>query len=216
MGVNLLGAVLVAFSGSGPRPVPPPSTPESTYAVDYTSYLVDLSRWTETTHGPVVITRTDYVRKLSNKSEDYTIPYFTIGQSIECKPLTYSSKPQFIKKDEPDRKGAHYDYVLPIGHQPAGHSEMVSSQFVYPTGFSNKDKEWWESRVAYPTNTISAVFRFPSEKPAKNMAVSRKRGDERGQPINDNLPSLSDEGRIAHWVGINEGGNARIHFDWEW
>ena len=99
MGVNLLGAVLVAFSGSGPRPVPPPSTPESTYAVDYTSYLVDLSRWTETTHGPVVITRTDYVRKLSNKSEDYTIPYFTIGQSIECKPLTYSSKPQFIKKD---------------------------------------------------------------------------------------------------------------------
>jgi hypothetical protein len=48
------------------------------------------------------------------------------------------------------------------------------------------------------------------------MSVSRKRGDEAAQPINDNLANLSDGGRIVQWVGINEKSNLRIHFEWDW
>lgn len=221
MSVNLLGAVLVAFSGYlAPRlqAVPnPEGLAADTYLVDYTSFFVDLTQWTEATRGPVVITRSDYVRKVSSTTEDYVIPYFTTGASIDCKPLTFSSRPYFIgPKNDPDRKGIHYDYVLPIGHQPSGHTEMVSSQFTFPTGFANPQTEWWEARVAYPSKTISVVIRFPTNKPAKNVLVSRRKGDEAKQIINNNLPVSSDEGRIVTWVGINEKGNSRIHFDWEW
>lgn len=221
MGVNLLGAVLVATAGYfGLRQEPAPDPDglgAETYLVDYTSYFVDLTQWTESTLGPVVVTRTDFVRKVSNTTADYVIPYFTTGKSIACKPITFSSRPYFVgPKNDPERKGLHYDYVLPIGHQPAGHSEMVSSQFTFPSGFANPQTEWWESRVAYPSKTVSVVFHFPANKPAKDVSVSRKRGDESAQPINDNLASLSDGGRIVQWVGVKEKGNSRIHFQWDW
>lgn len=221
MGANFLGAVLVAVAGffEPPSQASPDASglTADTYVVDYTSYLVDLTQWTGTSLGPVIVTRTDFVRKVSSKQEDYIIPYFTTGESIECKPITFSSRPLFVgPKNDPDRKGLHYDYVLPIGHEPAGHSEMVSSQFTFPSGFKNPQKEWWEGRVAYPSKTVSVVFRFPANKPAKNVSVSRKRGDEAAQPITDNIANLSDGGRIVQWVGINEHGNARIHFDWDW
>ena len=70
--------------------------------------------------------------------------------------------------------------------------------------------------MAYASKTVSVVFRFPTNKPAKNFGVSKKRGDESAQPINDYLPNLSDGGRIVQWVGINLNGNSRIHFDWDW
>ena len=220
MTANFLGAILVAVAGFI---TPPPSASDpngltsDTYLVDYTSYLVDLTQWTEATLGPVIVTRTDFVRKVSNKTEDYIIPYFTTGKSIDCKPITFSSRPNFVgPKNDPDRKGLHYDYVLPIGHEPAGHSEMVSSQFTFPSGFTNPQKEWWESRVAYPSKTISVVFRFPANKPAKSVNVSTRRGDEAAQPISDNFANLSDGGRIVQWVGIDQHSNSRIHFDWDW
>lgn len=220
MTVNFLGAILVAFAGYiGPSLLPnkdQDSLGADTYIVDYTTFFVDLTKWNKATLGPVVITRTDYVRKVSDTKSDYIIPFFTTGDRIDYKPLTYSSQPKFIKKNDPDRKGINYDYVLPIGHQPKGHSEMVSTQFTFPTGFKNQNKEWWQARVAYPSKTIAVVFRFPSGKPVKNMSVSLKRGDEAAKPIDDNLVSVSDGGRIATWVGINQKGNHRVQFDWNW
>jgi hypothetical protein len=221
LGVNLLTAILVAVAGYfGPRPQSNPDSDElvaETYLVDYTSFLVDLTQWTEMPLGSVVVTRTDYVRKVSDTKEDYVIPYFTTGESIDCKPITFSSRPRFVgPKNDPDRKGVHYDYVLPIGHQPVGHSERVSSQFTFPSGFTNPEKEWWQARIAYPSKTISVVFLFPTNKPAKNMSVSRRRGDEAPQPIDDNLANPSDEGRVVTWVGINQKENSRIQFDWDW
>jgi hypothetical protein len=187
-----------------------------TYLVDYTSYLVDLSQWTETTLGPVVITRTDFVRKVSDVNSNYIIPFFTTGSSIGYKPLTYSSRPKFILKNDPDKKGVHYDYVLPIGHQPKGYSEKVSTQFTFSNGFKNPSKEWWQARVAYPSRSISVVFRFPPTKPVRIVSASLKRGDEALKEIEDNPPSVSDGGHIATWVGINQKGNHRIQFDWDW
>jgi hypothetical protein len=219
MGLNLLGAIIVAtagYFGVHTEPKPVPGQDGDTYILDYTSYLVDLTQWTESTLGSVVVTRTDFVRKVSNTTTNYTIPYFTTGKSIECKPITYSSRPYFVPKNDPEHKGVHYDYILPIGHEPAGHSEQVSSQFTFSNGFSNPQTEWWESRVPYPSKTVSVVFRFPENKPAKNMSVSLKRGDEAAQPINDNLIILSDGGRIVQWVGINEQSDSRIHFQWDW
>jgi hypothetical protein len=45
---------------------------------------------------------------------------------------------------------------------------------------------------------VSVVFCFPANKPAKNVFVSRERGDEFAQPINDNLANLLDA------VGIDQ------------
>ncbi len=220
MAVNLIGAILVAFAGHIGQRLLPPKDPEGldaeTYLVDYTFFLVDLTQWTETTLGPVVITRTDYVRKVSDTDSDYVIPFFTTGDRIDYNPLSYSSRPKFIQKNDPDRKGIHYDYVLPIGHQPKGHSEIVTTQFTFPTGFKNPSKEWWQARVAYPSKTISVVFRFPPAKPVNNVSVSLKRGDEALKQIDDNPVSVTDSGHIATWVGINQKGNHRIQFDWDW
>ena len=221
MVVNLLGAILVAAAGYFSARPPPASDEEKlnaeTYLVDFTSYLVDLTQWTETTHGPVLVTRTDYVRKVSKTTDDYIIPYFTTGASIGCKPIRFSSPPRFVgPKQEPDRVGTHYDYVLPIGHQPEGHYEMVCSQFTFPSGFTNPQKEWWESRVAYPSKAVCVVFRFPANKPAKNMLVSRKRGDEAARPIEDDFANLLDGGQTVQWVGLDQKANSRVHFEWEW
>jgi hypothetical protein len=221
MGVNLFGAALAATAGYfGSRHEPEPDANvlnAETYLVDYTSYLVDLTQWTEATLGPVIVTRTDFVRKVSKTTADYIIPYFTTGKSIECKPIIFSSRPYFVgPKNDPERKGMHYDYVLPIGHEPAGHSEMVSSQFTFPSGFANPQTEWWESRVEYPSKAVSVVFLFPANKPAKDVFVTGKLGDESAQPINDNLATLLNGGRIVQWVGINEKGKSRVHFQWNW
>ena len=223
MSVNFLTATLVSLAGYFTPSEHRQSTAYAedslvaeTYMVDYIMYLVDLTKWTETTLGPVLITRTDYIRKVSNTTEYYVIPYFTMGQSIDCEPLTYSSKPTFVLKKDPDRKGIQYDYRLSIGYQPMGHSEIVSSRFTFPSGFADKEKEWWEASVAYPSKTVVVVIRFPADKPSKNISVSRKMGIKGNEPILHNLPSVSDGGRIVTWVGINEKGNSRIHFDWDW
>jgi hypothetical protein len=221
MGINLLGGVVVAVAGYfGWHPetaADPDRLTSETYLVDFTSYLIDLTQWTETSHGPVIVTRTDYVRKVSDTTDDYIIPYFTTGDRIDCKPIRYSSEPRFVgPKNDPDRRGVHYDYVLPIGHQPKGHSEIVSSQFTFASGFKDAAKEWWESRIAYPSKAISVIFRFPANKPAKSFFVSHKRGDEAAQPISDDLPIVLDGGRIVQWVGVDQHGNSRIHFEWDW
>jgi hypothetical protein len=216
---NLISSALVGvsqyFFGRG-REKSPSEISSDSYLVDYTSYLVDLTKWSETTLGPIAIIRTDYVTKVGSTNEDYIIPYFTTGEAIECKPITASSRPRLEGKKDPDRKGMHYDYILPIGHQPVGYSEMVSSQFTYPSGFKDREKEWWQASVAYPTRTISVVFRFPNEKLCKDMQVARIQGIKGKQPITDNLPIRSEGGLIVIWVGLNHPGNSRIQFDWEW
>jgi hypothetical protein len=60
------------------------------------------------------------------------------------------------------------------------------------------------------------VFLLPANKPAKDVFVTGKLGDESPQPINDNLATLLDGGRVVQWVGINEKGESRIHFQWNW
>jgi hypothetical protein len=219
MVANLVAAILVAISGyftQRPQASSEGALAADRYLVDYTSYLVDLTQWTEKTLGPVVITRTDYVRKVSDTKEDYVIPYFTTGQEITCEPLTFSSRPIFTRTDDPEKKGVHYDYRLPIGHEPAGHSEMVSSRFTFPSGFRDPQHEWWQASVAYPTKTVVVTIRFPSDKPGKGITISRIEGIKGKEPITDNLPVQSDNGKVAMWVGLNEKGDSRIEFDWDW
>jgi len=152
MGINFLAGVLVAaagyFGGHSEPALDQDRLTSETYLVDFTAYLIDLTQWTEASHGPVVLTRTDYVRKVSDTTDDYIIPYFTTGDRIDCKPIRYSSEPRFVGP--------------------------------------------------------------------KNVFVSRKRGDEAAQPINDDFPIMLDGGRVVQWVGIDQKGNSRIHFDWDW
>jgi hypothetical protein len=63
------------------------------------TYLVDLTKWSEQTLGPVEITRSDNIRKAARTSEDYVIPYFTTAtepDAISAKFLSFSSSSQFV------------------------------------------------------------------------------------------------------------------------
>jgi hypothetical protein len=220
MGLNLLASGLVAASGYF---LPPQQASAGTsalavdtYLVDHTSYLVDLTQWTPATLGPVIVTRSDYVEKVSNKQEDYILPYFTTGKSIDWKPLTDSAEQKFFMKNDPGTSGVHYDYHLFIGKQPAGYSQMVSNQFTFPTGFKNPDHEWWQASAAYPSKVISVVIRFPQDKPCKEVEVSKIAGIKAKEPITDNVPVRTDGGHVVTWVGLNVEGNSRIQFDWDW
>ena len=221
MGANLVSAIVVAFT---PQFVPQRQETTrlkdplegETYLAEFSSFLVDLTKWTPETLGPVLITRTDSIRKLSDEKQDYVIPFFTIGQNIEFEPLTYSTKPIFERKDDPDKKGIHYDYRLPIAREPAGHSETLSTRFTFPNGFRDPAKEWWQASVAYPSRTVSVTIRFPPNKPCKNLTIWRIRGIKAKEPITDIPPSISYNGEVATWTGLNEHGSTRIEFDWEW
>jgi len=178
---------------------------------------VDLTKWTEQAHGPVEITRSDNIRKVSDTRDDYVIPYFTTGSSIRTKFLSYSSQPEFVSDEQPGFAGKHYLYKVPIGDQPAGFTELVSTMFIFSTGFENPAKEWWQASVAYPSKTVSVVIRFPDSKLCKKIAAFRIlgiRGDK--QPIKNSPPLISNEGAIVTWVGLNIEGNSRIEFDWDW
>jgi len=187
-----------------------------TYLVDYTSYLVDLSKWTPEAKGPVYVTRSDYVNKVSDKHVDYVLPYYTTGDRIDWTPLNYSRKPTFVKKDAPGTTGTHYDYRLHIGDEPAGFSEMVSNQFTFTNGFKDPKSEWWQASAAYPSKVIALVFRFPNNKPCKSMSVFKIAGIRDKEPITENVPVITNEGLLVTWVGLNVEGNSRIEFDWEW
>ncbi len=151
---NLLAGILCAISGYIVRSPVPTCTPElvGSYVPDSVFFIVDLEGWQPEGKGPVVVTRADHVRKITPKNEDYVIPYFTTGDSIRCDPMPGPTRPTFVRNNSPELKGrVQYDYRLPIGHQPAGYSEMVTSKFTFPTGFKNPQKEWWQARIAYPT-----------------------------------------------------------------
>jgi hypothetical protein len=220
MGLNLVASALVgatsyfvptqaASSGSGVLAA-------DTYLVEHTSYLVDLTKWTPATLGPVVITRSDFVQKVSNKQEDYILPYFTTGKSIDWKPLTDLSEQSFIQKNDPGTSGVHYDYRLPMGKEPAGHYQMVSNQFTFPTGFRDPEHEWWQASASYPTRVISVVIRFPDNKPCQEIKVFRVAGLKAKELITDNRAVKTDSGHIVSWVGLNVEGNSRVEFDWDW
>jgi len=220
MTLNLLASCLVVVAGYFvPQQQASASTSAlavDTYLLDHTSYLVDLTRWAPATLGPVVVTRSDYVQKVSNKNEDYVLPYFTTGKSIDWKPLTDSAEQKFFMKNDPGTSGVHYDYHLFIGKQPAGYSQMVSNQFTFPTGFRNPDHEWWQASAAYPSKVISVVIRFPQDKPCRHVEVSRIAGIKAKELITDNVPVRTDGGQVVTWVGLNVEGNSRIQFDWDW
>ncbi len=221
MSVNFLTAVLVAVAGYFGPQRPSSTTADElgakTYLTDTLAYLVDLTKWTEQTHGPVEITRSDSIRKISDTHDDYVIPYFTTGDAISAEFLSYSSPPEFVPDVQPGFAGKHYLYRVPIGDEPAGFTELVSSMFTFATGFKDPAKEWWQASVAYPSKTVSVVIRFPNSKPCKKIGAFRIlgiRGDK--QPIKNNEPLVSNEGAIVTWVGLNIEGNTRIEFDWDW
>jgi len=221
MSVNFLTAVLVAVAGYfGPQQQGGTTTDQlgaKTYLTDTLTFHVDLTKWSEKTHGPVEITRSDNIRKISGTRDDYVIPYFTTGDGINAKFLSYSKQPEFIPDVQAGFAGKHYLYKVPVGDEPAGFTELVSTTFTFPTGFKDPVKEWWQASVAYPSKTVSVVIRFPNNKPGKKINAFRVlgiRGDK--QPIKDNEPLLSNEGAIVTWVGLNVEGNTRIEFDWEW
>jgi len=221
MGVNFAAALLVALAAQfvSPRPETAHLTdnPEGeTYLVEFSSFLLDLTKWTAETLGPVLITRTDSIRKDSGQMEDYVIPFFTTGQDITFEPLTYSTKPTFVRKEDPDKKGLHFDYRLPIGREPAGHSETVSTRFTYSNGFRDQKKEWWQASVAYPSKTISVTILFPATKPCKGLTVWRIRNINAKQQITDTPAAISYNGGVVTWTGRYERGNTRIEFDWDW
>ncbi len=221
MSVNFLTAVLVAVAGYfGPHQASGTTSDElgaKTYLTETLSFLVDLTKWTEQTHGPVEITRSDNIRKVSATRDDYVIPYFTTGDSISAKFLSYSSPPQFLPDDQPGFAGKHYLYKVPVGDQPAAFTELVSTMFAFPTGFKNPAKEWWQASVAYPSKTVSVVIRFPDSKTCKEIHAFRIlgiRGDK--ETMKNNEPIVSNGGAIVTWVGLNIEGNTRIEFDWDW
>jgi len=221
MSVNFLAAVLVGVAGYlGPRQQGGAGTGDlgaKTYLTDSLIFLVDLTKWTEQAGGPVDITRTDNIRKVSATSDDYVIPYFTTGRGIEAKFLSYSQQPEFLgPKEQHGAAGKHYSYRIPVGGQPAGSTESVSSIFTFLDGFGNPTHEWWQASVAYPSKTVSVVIRFPDGKPCKKIEVSKVPGIGENQPIRNNEPVLSNERVIATWVGLNIEGNSRMQFDWDW
>jgi hypothetical protein len=220
MTLNLLSAALVATAGYlGPRQ---PSSVAGelgakTYLIDSLQYQVDLTKWTEQEGGPVEVTRTDHIRKVSDTQENYVVPYFTTGTGIDVTFLTHSSdEPEFVPNQQPGFKGQHYVYKIPIGSQPAGHTEAVSTVFTFHGGFKGEDSKWWEASIPYPARSVSVVIRFPEGKPCKKIRVSKVPGIGEKQPMRDNEPALSNERIIAQWVGLNLEANIRIHFDWDW
>lgn len=221
MSINFLTAGLVAVAGYfGPPPqrgVTSDGLAAKTYLTDTLSFLVDLTKWKEEAHGPVEITRSESIRKVSDSHESYVVPYYTTGDGITAKFLSYSSPPDFLPDEQPGFAGKHYLYKIRIGDEPAGFTELVSTKFTFPTGFSNPAKEWWQASIAYPSRTVSVVIRFPDAKPCKGInafALLGIRGDK--QPLRKNPPLLSNEGAIVTWVGLNIDANSRVEFDWDW
>ena len=222
MVVNLVTATLVAAAGYlGPRR---PSSGvggelgSKTYLTDSLTFFVDLTKWQEQTQGPVEITRSDNIRKLSDTHDDYVVPYLTTGTSIDAKFLNHSSRqPEFDGPFEQHGSAAkHYSYKVPIGEEPPNHTESVSTMFTFNNGFKNPEMEWWQASVFYPSKTVSVVIQFPSNKPCKKISVYEVPGIGEKVPIKYNEPVLSNERLIATWVGLNIEGNTRIEFDWDW
>jgi hypothetical protein len=218
MFVNFLTAGLVAVAGflspQQQRGTTPDDLGAKTYLTDQLTFLLDFTKWQAQVGGPVEITRTDSVRKVSNTREPYVIPYFTTGDGINARFLSYSSPPEFLPDVQPGFAGKHYLYKIPIGDEPAQFTELVSTVFTFLNGFKNPETEWWQASVGYPSKTVSVVMRFPDSKPCKQINAFRVlgiRGDK--QPIKNNPPLLSNEGAIVSWVGLNLEENSRIQFE---
>jgi len=221
MSVNLLTAMLVAIAGYlGPQQQSNATADEleaKTYLTENLTFFLDLTKWTEQAHGPVEITRHDRIRKVSGTREDYVVPYFTTGDSISSRFLSYTSQPEFVEDPQPGFAGKHYLYKLHLGDQPKDFTELVSTMFTFPTGFKDPAKEWWQASIAYPSKTVSVVIQFPKDKPCKTIhafMIRGIRGDK--QPVSGNEPVISNEGATVTWAGLNVDGNTRIEFDWDW
>jgi hypothetical protein len=219
--VNLVTAALVAASGYLGARLPNKSVADelgaTTYLTDTLSYFVDLTKWTEQALGPVEITRSDSIRKVSDTHDNYEVPYYTTGTGIDAKFLTHTTEPDFDGPSEQHgAEGKHYLYKIAIGGQPLGYTEYVSTMFTFPNGFKDPNSEWWQASVAYPSRTVSVVIRFPASKPCKKIRVFKIPGIGDQKPIKENEPVLSNEKMIATWVGLNFEGKSRIEFDWDW
>lgn len=213
MVANLISSVLCFLAPVSSTEVEPLG---GDYVVEHTSYAVDLSRWTPGGSEPVVITRTDRIRKNTSSQKDFTIPYATTGSDISCEPLAYTTKPRLLKKDDPLGAGVKYDYILPVGHQPKGYTETITTRFHFPNGFKDPSKEWWMASVPYFAHTIVVDFTFPSAKPCRTMDVATVAGDSAPVPISDNAPSVFDGGAKVKWVGRDTEARSKIRFDWQW
>jgi len=218
MSLNLVAAVLVGVAGYiGPRPEVAANSGlnAKTYLVDHTFYLVDLTHWVDPV-GPVDITRSDFIRKVSSTPEDYVVPYSTSGSRIDAKFQSYSHVPRFEPTVVEGTTGPHYLYKVPLGSQPPGSTETVSTMFTFPDGFKGDAAKWWQASVQYPSKAVSVVFWFPVLNPCKSMQVYEIPGIGEKKLITDYEPVVSNEGKTVMWSGENIEANSRIHFAWEW
>jgi hypothetical protein len=117
-----------------------------TYLVENTTFLLDLAQWKAESGGPAIIRRLDFIKKVGDTSEDFVIPSYTSGDSIEWRPLSDTTSATFTETHAPDQSGKNsYEYRLPMGRQPQNHTELASSEFTFSSGFKNPRNEWWKA-----------------------------------------------------------------------
>jgi hypothetical protein len=226
-GFQWFALILAVLVGAVPlfRPSEPlPSRPNSDYLIDATFHRIDLTRFAKvdeddlkTPKSYVTMDRTDIIRKNSKKEVPFTLPMYTTGLRMEHTALTNSVVPSF--KEVETAKGESkksFEYSLPIGNDPIDHSEVIHNRFTFVNGFRNSESEWWIATVKYPTTALALYFEFPEGKPCLAMTAYRQLGISPKEQINDNPPTISNNGRNAYWIGANEKPDSRIHFEWKW
>ena len=220
MAVNLVSAVLTGGLGylTQRTGAVAEALSAKTYLVENTSWMVDLTRWTPADGGPVVVRRSDVVKKVSDTHDDFLLPSYTTGKGIGWKNIGAGMLPTFIElPPAPDQPGRHsYEYRLPMGQKPKDDVEQFSSQFTFQGGFKGENSRWWKGYVAYPSKSVTIAFRFPADRPCLGIKVYLQEGAKSQEPVTENSPLMSEGGQVVTWTGVEISKETRIGFEWEW
>ena len=67
-----------------------------------------------------------------------------------------------------------------------------------------------------PVENDISHYSVPANKPCKDLSIYRISGIKAKEAITDVPASISYNGEVVAWTGLNEQGNTRIEFDWQW
>lgn len=191
---------------------------ESDFLVTEHVKVLDLRRWRSDREHPVEMIDHHRFERMPVGLREITFHYGTTGTVLRGKCLSH-----------PD----HYEWqtVTPNGRYPrlnlacvlrlrltgnAGAGCDIQNTIEYLDGFGGKEREWFQTPVIYPTESLTLLLLFPDRKPLRSLrGLAQRYPDEPFRALLQR-PIEMHGGRLACYRFSQPRVGETYRLEWEW
>ena len=171
----------------------------------------------------VVLINNLRIERLKEKPRKIIFRLATTGYGIEGESVTHPenfSWTNVTKREAGLGEDLHlkkrYEMHVDLNDLAVEESTFIKNKFTYINAFQGIDREWFQTHILFPTQSLTFVLLFPSDKPCKKIWGRYKLETEGFQDYSISKPTRILNDRVVYWKINKPEIGFTYQMEWEW